>query len=366
MRLAYVTNLPAPYRVAFLNELGRLCELTVFYERRAASDRDAQWRADAPETYREIYCSDRPLGADKSLGLDLMRRVRAERFDRLVIAGYSSPAVMALIRDCQKRGVPYWMQYDGGFDKRGGLKEALKRRLLLPAAGHFTSSDVHAAYLRSLGVAPERIVKYPFTSLTEADILPAPIGETERAALRASLGVTEKQMVLAVGRFIPCKGFDVLLQAAARLRDRDIGFYLVGGDPTKAFTALCAEHGLERVHFVGFTQPKALRAWYQAADVFCLPTRGDTWGLVVNEAMANALPVVTTTACGAGLELVRAGENGALVPPDDPEALAGAVAELLAGDLAPMRLAALDTMRGCTAAAMARAHAEGLSEGGAR
>lgn len=361
MRLAYVTNLPAPYRVAFLNELGRLCELTVFYERRAASDRDAQWRADAPETYREIYCSDRPLGADKSLGLDLMRRVRAERFDRLVIAGYSSPAVMALIRDCQKRGVPYWMQYDGGFDKRGGLKDALKRRLLKPAAGHFTSSDVHAAYLRSLGIAPARIWKYPFTSLTEADILPEPICDADRAALRKALGVREARMVLAVGRFIPCKGFDVLLQAAARLRERDIGFYFVGGEATAEYTAFCAANGLTKVHFVGFTQPKALRDWYQAADVFCLPSRGDTWGLVVNEAMANALPVVTTTACGAGVELVRTPENGALTAPDDPESLVAALQTVLSGDRDAMRKAALDAVRGYTAAEMARIHARQLA-----
>ena len=273
MRRAYVTNLPAPYRVAFLNELGRLCELTVFYERRAASDRDKAWRGGEAATYREIYCSDRPVGADKSLGFDLTRRVRAETFDRLLIAGYSSPAVMALIRDCQKRGVPYYMQYDGGFDTGSGLKDAVKRRLLQPAAGHFTSADVHRDYLVSLGIAPERIWKYPFTSLTEADILTEPVGEARRAELRASLGVTESRMVLAVGQFIPRKGFDVLLEAARRMHTPDVGIYFVGGEATAAYTAFCRENDLRQAHFVGFQSAEALRGWYQAADVFCLPTR---------------------------------------------------------------------------------------------
>ena len=356
MRLAYVTNLPAPYRVAFLNELGRLCELTVFYERRTASDRDEKWRGGTAGSYREIYCSDRPLGADKSLGLDLARRVRAERFDRLLIAGYSSPAVMALIRDCQKRGVPYHMQYDGGFDTGSGLKDTLKRVLLRPAAGHFTSSDVHAAYLRSLGIAPERIWKYPFTSLTEADILPAPPDDAARAALREELGVPERRMVLAVGQFIPRKGFDVLLETARRMRSRDVGFCFVGGEATEEYRAFCRTHALDRVHFIGFQDKQALGAWYRAADVFCLPTRYDIWGLVVDEALANALPVVTTTACGAGLELVREGENGALVPPEDPTALQTALERVLSSDPETLRRAALDTVRGRTVAAMARAH----------
>ena len=239
MRLAYVTNLPAPYRVAFLNELGRYCELTVFYERQSASDRDANWRAEKPESYHEVYCSDRPIGADQSLGFDLMRRVRKAKFDRLLISGYSSPAVMALILDCQRRRIPYYMQYDGGFPAAGGLRQTLKKRLLQPAAGHFTSSDVHAEYLRSLGIRPERIWKYPFTSLTEEDILATPISDINRAAIRRELGVTEARIVLAVGRFIPCKGFDVLLQAAHLMQEPDLGFYLVGGEATLEYAELC-------------------------------------------------------------------------------------------------------------------------------
>ena len=357
MRLAYVTNLPAPYRVAFLNELGKLCDLTVFYERHTASDRDAKWRGDKAETYREIYCNDRALGMDRSMGFDLMRRIRAEQFDRLLISGYSSPAVMALILDCQRRGVSYYMQYDGGFDTGSGFKGILKRRLLRPATGHFTSADVHAAYLRSLGIAPECIWKYPFTSLTGEDILPDPISDGRRAELRQALGVMEKRVVLAVGQFIPRKGFDILLHSTRMLGDRSIGVYFVGGKATPEYRAFCDANDLRSVHFVGFQSKQQLQAWYQAADVFCLPTRYDIWGLVVNEALANALPVVTTTACCAGLELIQNGVNGVLVPPEDPAALTEAIRTILRGDAAQWRREALKSVDGFTAAAMAHRHA---------
>ena len=359
MRLAYVTNLPAPYRVSFLNELGRLCDLTVFYERHSASDRDSSWRAEKARSYREVYCDDRPFGADKSFGLDLTKRVRAAEYDRLLLSGYSSPAVMALILDCQRRKQAYFMQYDGGFDGGNGLKTLLKRKLLRPAAGHFTSSDVHADYLRSLGISPELIWKYPFTSLSEEDILSAPISEQQRMKLRLSLGITERKVILAVGQFIPRKGFDILLEAAKRLRDPELGLYFVGGEATADYTRFCRENNVTQVHFIGFQQKQVLYAWYQAADVFCLPTREDIWGLVVNEAMANGLPVVTTTACGAGLELVRE-DCGAIVAPDDPKALCRALRYVLDADPEAMRLQSLNTIRRFTIQNMARLHADHL------
>lgn len=356
MRLAYVTNLPAPYRVAFLNELGRLCDLTVFFERHSASDRDLSWRGDQAQTYREVYCADRPFGTDRSLGLDLMRRIRAERFDRLLISGYSSPAVMTLILDCQRRKQPYYMQYDGGFDTGKGLRNLLKRKLLRPAAGHFTSSETHAAYLRSLGIMPELIWRYPFTSLSEEDILPAPISEYQRTVLRTELGVTEKYAVIAVGRFIWIKGFDVLLEAARQMKNMNVGFYFVGGEATREYIAFCKTNGLSKVHFIGFQKKEALSVWYRAADLFCLPTRNDIWGLVVDEALANCVPVVTTTSCGAGLELVRDGFNGELVPPENPDALRTAIERVLSGEIEQMRRNALDSVRNRTVKTMAIAH----------
>ena len=60
-----------------------------------------------------------------------------------------------------------------------------------------------------------------------------------------------------------------------------------------------------------------LKKYYKMADVFVLPTREDIWGLVVNEAMAYGLPVVTTDKCNAGLELIQNGENGYIVSTDN-------------------------------------------------
>ena len=84
-----------------------------------------------------------------------------------------------------------------------------------------------------------------------------------------------------------------------------------------------------RIHFVGFKQKKELAEYYKAADVFALPTREDVWGLVVNEAMAYGLPVVTTDRCIAGLEMVKDGVNGKLVNVEDKKELSAAINECI-------------------------------------
>ena len=362
LRVLYVTNLPSPYRTEYLNELGKKCDLTVLFERETASDRDPTWRGTKARNYREIYCSDRSLGADKSIGFDLCRQIRDRTFDRLLFSGYSSPAVMAAILDCQKRGVPYYMQYDGGFDGHQFFKDIIKRRLLRPAVGHFTSCTVHRNYLISMGIPEEKIWIYPFTSLTEDDILTQPPTQAERTALRAELGVTHARVVIAVGRFIRLKGFDILLNAAALETDPNVGFYFIGGEATEEYLSLKKSLRLSNVQFIGFQSQTQLRKWYQAADVFVLPTRSDKWGLVVNEALANALPVITTTACCAGMELIRDGENGFTIPPEDPSMLFQMIECIMNGPIQEMKHNALLSIQQYTISKMANEHFLRLSQ----
>ena len=94
-----------------------------------------------------------------------------------------------------------------------------------------------------------------------------------------------------------------------------------------------------------------------------LPTKSDVWGLVINEAMAQGLPVVTTDGCVAGVELIENGVNGYIVPVDDNEALTEAIAKTLRGDYRQMGRQALETIRPYTIENMVKAHVEIFSDG---
>ena len=140
-----------------------------------------------------------------------------------------------------------------------------------------------------------------------------------------------KKIAITVGQFIYRKGFDILLNAWA-LCDKEYELYIIGAEPTKEYIDIKDRLHLKNVHFEGFKTKEELKCYYQAADLFVLPTREDIWGLVVNEAMANGLPVITTDHCVAGIELVQNGENGYIVPTEDCNSLAERIMQILGDD----------------------------------
>lgn len=149
--------------------------------------------------------------------------------------------------------------------------------------------------------------------------------------------------LLAVGRLVEKKGFEVLLDALSLLR-RPFRLRLVGDGPGRPeLTAQAARLGLtDRVEFAGRLTHETLPRAYAEADIVVVPSvvdrRGDRDGLpnVVLEAMASARPVVAS-AISALPSAVRPGQTGLLVPSRDPQALAEALTELI--DSPPRRRA---------------------------
>jgi glycosyltransferase involved in cell wall biosynthesis len=153
--------------------------------------------------------------------------------------------------------------------------------------------------------------------------------------------VRDELRLLYVGRLVSKKGLPVLLEALRELRDRGPAARLVvvGDGPARAdFEALARRLGLaEQVEFAGAVGQDEIRERYAAADVFCLPSFSEGLPVVLMEAMAMELPVVTTAIMGVP-ELVTDGVHGRLVPPGRADRLVEAIAELAAD---PSRRAAM-------------------------
>ncbi len=330
MKILILTNIPSPYRVDFFNELGKLCELTVIFERTASSERDESWKKYNTEHFTPIVLKGIRRGVANAICPEVVRHLKKGKYDHIVVTNFASPTGMLAISWLRMRGIPYWLESDGGFAKSGtGMKESIKRHFIKGAAGYFSTAQEHDHYYMQYGAQKERLFRYPFTSLFRRDILDLPVSADQKLALREKLGMTEKKVLLAVGQFIPRKGFDILINAMATL-PRDVGCYIVGGMPTERYLEQIKTLGLENIHFAGFKSKEVLADYYMAADLFVHPTREDIWGLVVNEAMAKGLPVVTTDRCIAGLELVREPGDGALVPVGDADRLAQEIVRVLA------------------------------------
>ena len=334
MRVLFITNLPSPYRVEFFNELSKYCNLTVCYERNSSSERDDKWKGLKSGNYTVVYPDLKPIGIDQSKGSALRKFIADAKFDRLIITNYASPAVMEVILYCRVKRIPYTIEYDGGFNKVDSLpKRVLKKLLLCGAKAHLTTCEQHIDYLCTLGIDRNKIYKYPFTSIRESDIQKAGnVLPIVKANLRKQLGITEEKMLLSVGRFSYeggyGKGYDVLLDVAERLPG-NVGVYIVGDNPTDEFIRMKEERNLKNVHYVGFKTKDALAYYYAAADLMVLLSRGDVWGLVVNEAMSFGTPVITSQYCVAGLEMIENGVNGYVVKLEDVDEIFKRVIELL-------------------------------------
>jgi glycosyltransferase involved in cell wall biosynthesis len=215
---------------------------------------------------------------------------------------------------------------------------AAERLLARLATGNIVVSEKQRAEFESLGISPDRlrVIRYGL----DLDALMT----AEAAPLHAELGLPASvPLVGVVARVVEIKGQDVLLRAAARLRERfPHVHYLIAGDghSRPAFEALAGELRLtDRVHFLGWRRDAP--ALFRSLAVAVLPTVLDFEGtpLAVIEAMAAGCPVVATDVGGVA-EVVRHGETGLLVRPRDEAALADAIDAQLSNTAAAAAMAA--------------------------
>ena len=261
------------------------------------------------------------IGATRSEAMDELDRRDVVRRVRLRCRGTWDPFCRMAIGRALRRFGPDLAQTHMG--RASALGAAAARAAGIPTLAmahtmidlkYYRAVDLLApttaeqeAYLRREGVPADRVARLPhFRSLD-----PAPAPRTPRRT---------GGVVKALGRFVPKKGFDVLLRAAARAPFR----LEIGGDGPEraALEAMARRLGVgDRAVFPGWIDDVV--AFLADADAFALPSRVEPFGLAVLEAMACGVPIVATRV-GGPAEILDEG-TALLVPPDDPEALARAV-----------------------------------------
>lgn len=317
MRVALLTEIPAPYRIPLFNALAERAEFRALFLARSDPRRgfyelhEDEWRFDhrfLPGRWLRVG------GRFVVLTRGVVRALHAFAPDAVGVGGWNEPAFWQALLWCSVRRVPLlvWVESTARDARSEALPLRLARRAMIGAAsGFFVPGRASAEYLRSFGVVDERIAIAP--NAIDARIF------GERSHTARDDRVPEDCTFLYVGRLDPEKGLDVLLRAFERVPGRLV---LVGsGSEEPRLRALASE----RVRFVGPLDRDELVAWYAAADAFVLPSRSEPWGIVLNEAAAAGLPLVATEEVGAAHDLVEEGVNGFRVPAGDEGALAAAL-----------------------------------------
>lgn len=331
MRLALLTNQIPPYRVATFAALRRKVDrLTVILsENRVApglEEADIEIRVARSlripsvrrheSGYFERYETHIPVG--------IVPALRAARPDCIFTAELGLRTVGAVLYRLGSR-TPVVVHADLSEHTergRGGLRPALRRLLLSRVDGVMVNGRSGADYIRGLGFPGRAISMLPYATDVER------FGAVARLA-----GDPHELRLLYVGRLIELKGLEPWLAALVReLRERPerrVRFIVAGaGDRREAIEAIERPPNL-RLQVHGQVPYADLPGIYADADVLVMPSLGDTWGLVVNEAMATGLPVIGSSQTQAVVEMVRDGVEGWIFSAEQPASVGAAIRRML-------------------------------------
>jgi len=269
------------------------------------------------------------------LGIRLRRVaewLRAQRFDALVVTGWNSFALVQAALAARRLRLPLLVRGDSNDLRRRGAVARLVHRACLPLFDAcLVVGKSNRRFYRRGGVPERKLFECPHfvdnerLSRQHADWLP------RRAEIRARWGVpAEAVCALFAGKLVEVKNvpeaFAALRIAAARAPRLHL---LVAGDgPLGDELRTTAASERLPVSFAGFLNQSEIPAAYAAADFLVLPSRSETWGLVVNEAMACGLPAVVSDRVGCAEDLVEPGVTGFVYRGGSAEELAARLVDI--------------------------------------
>jgi len=187
-------------------------------------------------------------------------------------------------------------------------------------------------YLQKLGAESEKI----FTAYSTVDIdlfsKGGNISSREKLAIKKRIGIKTDRVIIYVGQFIERKGIIYLLKSYENLKKEfnDVSLVLLGYGPLKEeFNKFIKSHKIKDFFFIDHVEVHEMPKMYAISDLLVLPSYEETWGLVVNEAMAVGLPIITTDKVGSSADLVKNFKNGIVVPARDVDRLYQAIKEII-------------------------------------
>ncbi len=334
LRIGILTNIPAPYRKPMWEAYAKIPNTVFDIYYCAPIEADRKWVVPKAEGVREIFLKGKTFGKFAHLNLGITKLAR--KYDVWLIGGYSMPTAQLLIILCKIFKIPYVVMFDGISPLKLKMREnplrlAWKRFLVRNCFAWLGNGTVGRLYAKKLGITDDKIYNQYLTVDVDHFRSLSPDRKRIRQNKRGELGIPEEAyVILYVGKLVKDKGVEDLIAAFKAVAAENQTSYLliVGhGDYEEDLKRISAKH--PRIIFTGNIEYERVHEAYFASDLFILPTYHDAWGLVINEALACDLPVITTTASGASLEII---DKRSIVDPGDTNALSERIKEVLRGE----------------------------------
>jgi glycosyltransferase involved in cell wall biosynthesis len=356
IRLAYFVSHPIQYQAPLLRRIAREpdIDLTVFFssDHSVRGYKDSgfgvhvQWDVPLLDGYQyEFLPSLRKgdeLGFAKPLNWGIFHRLRKGRFDAVWVFGYSSLASLNAIVAARLLGIPVILRAESNLHDHTRSKMTLAAKQLLCA---FLRSSTDCVV--PIGKHNQEYWSHYFGKNFPAVVMPYAVDNDffrrkaleaapRREEFRRELGLDPgRPVILYASKLQTRKRCIDLVEAYIRLSplpgvDPPAYLLIVGdGEERTALEARVRESGLGSIRFLGFRNQTELPRFYDLCDLFVLPSYNETWGLIVNEVMNAARPIIVTDQVGCQPDLVHDGLNGFVYPAFDVDRLSQCLRRLV-------------------------------------
>jgi glycosyltransferase involved in cell wall biosynthesis len=325
VKLALITNIPAPYRIPIFNriaaELGR--DFLVIFCARLEPDRN--WDLCSME-FDHVYLKERYHVVNKNKFVhnnpDVLAVLRRFRPDVVVTSGFNPTHLLCwLYTLCTRsRHVPMtdgWLHSERGLSR---LHRMVRRGVFRSSRAFLGASNASLDLFRSYGIDESHLFQSHLC--IDNDRFTALSGQRNR-----------KYDLMYSGQIVEGKLPDFFVEVVGRVKKAlgTVSVLVIGDGPRrKSFLDALSALGAS-VSYAGFVRQDDLPAHYCSAKLLLFTTRNDAWGIVANEALASGTPVITTPYAGVAGDLVLHGVNGYVLNPD-AGLWAGKIVELLRDD----------------------------------
>ncbi len=311
LKVALVTNIPAPYRLPVYELLAGMpgIELCAFFC--SGREPDRAWNLDAFR-FPHVVLQGRVWhwrGRYIHANLDVLTALQRFKPGMVITTGFN-PTHLLAVAYALARGLPHIAMTDGTAQSEarlGPVHRWVRRRVYPRTAAFVGASEGSFAMYRSYGVPAGAMFKSHLCARNDS-FRSTPLAQREFDFIFCGRFVAGKLPLFALK----------VAGATAVLIGRRVRVLFVGSGELDALLrseAAQVESSVQAT-FAGFARQEELPALYGRARVLLFPTLGDTWGVVANEACAAGVPVIVSPAAGVAGELVRDNENGHVLPLD--------------------------------------------------
>src|SRR3989344_967375 len=330
-RLAIITSHPIQYQTPLFKKISEHGEiqLTVYFREKKGAlapyydkefGKNVKWEIPLLEGYFFKFLS----------GLKhLTQELQPTSYDALIVYGWNSWLNLFACLLCRMRKIKVFIYGENPLNqekKKRGIAQAIKRKVLCllfqqMSACLFIGKE-NKKFYEWLGVSKKKLFYVPYAvdnaRFREANIRLLEIRSPLEIGSQGGEHQNKNITILFVGKLIARKRPLDLIRAFAPF-DAKSQLVMVGeGSLKRELEEYVQKNKIKNVRFAGFVNQETLSTYYREADVFVLPSgRGETWGLVVNEAMNFSLPIIGSDSVGCAADFVRQGINGFTYPEGD-------------------------------------------------